>query len=83
MPELHGVLEAETRDWTDGLLPCIFRDLNKPLPPGKACAVLQARPAEEGVANFQCTKESTQACMQLAVCPSLPHACSCHRQLSS
>ncbi|KAK9825454.1 hypothetical protein WJX81_002895 [Elliptochloris bilobata] len=35
VPELHGVLDAETRDWTDGLLPCIFRELNKPLPPGK------------------------------------------------
>ena len=37
VPELHGVLDAETRDWNDGLLPCIFRELNKPLPPGKAC----------------------------------------------
>ena len=36
LQELHGVLDAETRDWTDGLLPCIFRDLNKPLTPGKA-----------------------------------------------
>ena len=45
VPELHGVLDAETRDWTDGLLPCIFRDLNKPLPPGTARAAPRARPS--------------------------------------
>ena len=33
--ELYGVLDPETRDWTDGLLSNIFRELNKPLPPGK------------------------------------------------
>ncbi len=38
VPELHGVLDAETRDWTDGLLPCIFRELNKPLASNKACS---------------------------------------------
>lgn len=39
VPELHGVLDAETRDWTDGLLPCIFRELNKPLASNKACGL--------------------------------------------
>eukprot|EP00951_Prasinocladus_malaysianus_P017874 scaffold141645_cov42-Prasinocladus_malaysianus.AAC.1 len=33
--ELYGVLDPDTRDWTDGLLSNIFRELNKPLPPGK------------------------------------------------
>ena len=33
--ELYGVLDTDTRDWTDGLLSNIFRDINKPLPPGK------------------------------------------------
>ena len=33
--ELYGVLDPETRDWTDGLLSSIFREVNKPLPPGK------------------------------------------------
>lgn len=35
--ELYGVLDTDTRDWTDGLLSNIFRDINKPLPPGKVC----------------------------------------------
>ncbi|CAL7939586.1 unnamed protein product [Xylocopa violacea] len=29
--ELYGVLDPVTRDWTDGLLSNIFRDVNKPL----------------------------------------------------
>ena len=29
--ELYGVLDPETRDWTDGLLSCTFRELNRPL----------------------------------------------------
>nr|XP_031841739.1 dynein heavy chain 10, axonemal [Nomia melanderi] len=29
--ELYGVLDPETRDWTDGLLSSIFREVNKPL----------------------------------------------------
>ena len=33
--ELYGVLDPETRDWTDGLLSSIFREVNKPLPAGK------------------------------------------------
>eukprot|EP00892_Ulva_mutabilis_P000668 jgi/Ulvmu1/10601/UM065_0057.1 len=33
--ELYGVLDPETRDWTDGLLSNIFREINKPLPSGK------------------------------------------------
>ena len=28
--ELYGTLDPVTRDWTDGLLSCIFRDINKP-----------------------------------------------------
>ena len=32
--ELYGVLDPETRDWTDGLLSNIFREMNKPLPEG-------------------------------------------------
>ena len=31
--ELYGELDPETRDWTDGLLSNIFRELTKPLPP--------------------------------------------------
>lgn len=30
MTELYGVLDPLTRDWTDGLLSHIFRDINKP-----------------------------------------------------
>ncbi|KAK6624941.1 hypothetical protein RUM44_011805 [Polyplax serrata] len=29
--ELYGVLDPATRDWTDGLLSCIFREINKPI----------------------------------------------------
>lgn len=29
--ELYGVLDPDTRDWTDGLLSNIFREINKPL----------------------------------------------------
>lgn len=29
MTELYGALHPITRDWTDGLLSCIFRDINK------------------------------------------------------
>lgn len=28
--ELYGFLDTNTRDWTDGLLSNIFRDINKP-----------------------------------------------------
>jgi hypothetical protein len=28
--ELYGVLDQATRDWTDGLLSNIFREVNKP-----------------------------------------------------
>lgn len=28
--ELYGTLDPVTRDWTDGLLSCIFREINKP-----------------------------------------------------
>jgi len=31
--ELYGVLDTTTREWTDGLLSRIFRDLNEPLKP--------------------------------------------------
>eukprot|EP00741_Cyanophora_paradoxa_P015322 tig00000194_g14791.t1 len=30
--ELYGVLDPATRDWTDGLLSNIFREMNRPLP---------------------------------------------------
>ena len=33
--ELYGVLDPETRDWTDGLLSNIFREINRPLSDGK------------------------------------------------
>eukprot|EP00163_Fabomonas_tropica_P031148 TRINITY_DN730_c1_g1_i6.p1 TRINITY_DN730_c1_g1~~TRINITY_DN730_c1_g1_i6.p1 ORF type:complete len:4200 (+),score=1431.71 TRINITY_DN730_c1_g1_i6:1002-12602(+) len=33
--ELYGVLDPNTRDWTDGLLSNIFREVNRPLPPDK------------------------------------------------
>ncbi len=33
--ELYGVLDPSTREWADGLLSNIFRDVNKPLPAGK------------------------------------------------
>ena len=33
--ELYGVLEPTTRDWTDGLLSKLFREMNMPLPEGK------------------------------------------------
>ena len=33
--ELYGELDPVTRDWTDGLLSNIFREMNKPLPEGK------------------------------------------------
>ena len=30
--ELYGVLDPATRDWTDGLLSKIFREINQPVP---------------------------------------------------
>ena len=33
--ELYGMLDPTTRDWTDGLLSNIFRDMNKPVAEGK------------------------------------------------
>jgi dynein heavy chain, axonemal len=33
--ELYGELEPSTRDWTDGLLSKLFREMNLPLPEGK------------------------------------------------
>jgi dynein heavy chain len=33
--ELYGVMDPTTRDWTDGVLSRIFRELNQPLPAGK------------------------------------------------
>eukprot|EP00798_Chlamydomonas_sp_ICE-L_P031817 gene31817-7021_t len=33
--ELYGVLDPDTRDWTDGLLSNIFRETSKPLAPDK------------------------------------------------
>eukprot|EP00466_Bigelowiella_natans_P011733 jgi/Bigna1/49976/estExt_Genewise1.C_620014 len=34
LPELYGVMDPATRDWTDGLISKTFRDLNQPLPEG-------------------------------------------------
>ena len=34
LPELYGVMDPVTRDWTDGLISKTFRDLNHPLPEG-------------------------------------------------
>jgi dynein heavy chain len=33
--ELYGLMDPVTRDWTDGILSCIFRTLNQPLPAGR------------------------------------------------
>ena len=33
--ELYGILDPASRDWTDGLLSNIFRDINRPLPANK------------------------------------------------
>lgn len=33
--ELYGVLDPDSRDWTDGLLSKIFKDINQDLQPGK------------------------------------------------
>jgi dynein heavy chain len=33
--ELYGVLDPDSRDWTDGLLSKIFKDINQDLPEGK------------------------------------------------
>jgi hypothetical protein len=30
--ELYGVMDPVTRDWTDGVLSKLFRELNQPLP---------------------------------------------------
>ena len=31
--ELYGVLDPDSRDWTDGLLSKIFKEMNKPMTP--------------------------------------------------
>jgi dynein heavy chain len=35
LSELYGEMDSVTRDWTDGILSKLFRDLNEPLPPGR------------------------------------------------
>ena len=35
LPELYGVLDPVTRDWADGILSKLFREVNEPLPAGK------------------------------------------------
>jgi dynein heavy chain, axonemal len=35
IPELYGVLDPESRDWTDGLLSKVFREMNEDLEPNK------------------------------------------------
>ena len=37
--ELYGVLDPNTRDWTDGLLSSIFRDINR-LSPNNVCVYM-------------------------------------------
>ena len=56
--ELYGVLDPETRDWTDGLLSNIFREVNKPLPPGKdqvRRCVAAAAPARHSLHSQRCS----------------------------
>ena len=53
MAELYGVLDTDTRDWTDGLLSNIFREINKPLPAGKVskkCSLPSTQLASSGKA---------------------------------
>lgn len=33
--ELYGIMDPITRDWTDGVLSKLFREVNEPLPPSK------------------------------------------------
>ena len=33
--ELYGLMDPVSRDWTDGILSRLFREVNQPLPPGK------------------------------------------------
>lgn len=40
MTELYGVLDPLTRDWSDGLLSHIFRDINKPTDKKERCCIL-------------------------------------------
>jgi len=35
LPELYGVLDPDTRDWTDGLLSKTFKEINTDLDPKK------------------------------------------------
>ena len=35
LQELYGIMDPVTRDWTDGILSNLFRNMNKPLPVGK------------------------------------------------
>jgi dynein heavy chain len=35
LSELYGLMDPVTRDWTDGILSKLFRDMNRPLPAGK------------------------------------------------
>ena len=39
--ELYGLMDPVTRDWADGILSKLFRELNEPLPPGKENEVRQ------------------------------------------
>jgi dynein heavy chain, axonemal len=53
--ELYGVLDPETRDWTDGLLSSLFREVNKPLPPGKDQVCSWAVDRASNVLTYQTT----------------------------
>ncbi|CAM9933944.1 unnamed protein product, partial [Phaeothamnion confervicola] len=39
LAELYGVMDPVTRDWTDGVLSKLFRELNEPLPAGRESEV--------------------------------------------
>ena len=39
--ELYGVMDPVTRDWTDGILSKLFRELNEPLPKGKENEIMR------------------------------------------
>ena len=67
--ELYGVLDTDTRDWTDGLLSNIFREINKPLPAGKV------RPLKACCCDAKCIACQCSNRVCHSVC-SLPWYCS-------
>lgn len=47
--ELYGVMDPVTRDWTDGVLSKLFRELNQPLP--RECQSIASQIASAGRAR--------------------------------